>query len=77
MVELVNTDNSVRAETARMFDGALAQTGGVDRWLHLREPTPLHRQTVIRMNRDTLYSVVDISDGATSTSPDVVIAICR
>ncbi len=28
---------------------------GVNKWLHIRQPTPLDQQTVIRMNRDTLY----------------------
>ena len=38
-----------------------------------REPTPLDKQNVIRMNRDTLYSftIVDISKGATVTMPEV------
>jgi hypothetical protein len=73
MGEIVNVDNFVRAETARMFDGTLAQSGGINRWIHLREPTPLDRQAVIRMNRDTLYSaaLIDISSGATLTIPDV------
>ncbi len=55
-----------------MFEGVLAQSGGVNRWVHLREPTPLDRQTVIRMNLDTLYSAVitDIRDGAVLTIPD-------
>jgi hypothetical protein len=68
----VNVDNFVRAETARMFDGALAQTGGLNRWFHNRVPTPLDAQNVIRMNRDTLYStaLVDIREGATVTLPD-------
>lgn len=68
----VNVDNFVRAETARMFAGVLAQTGGVNRWMHNRVPTPIDAQTVIRMNRDTLYSsvLVDISEGATVTLPD-------
>lgn len=68
----VNVDNFARAESNRMLAGLLAQTGGVNRWLHLREPTPLDNQTVIRMNRDTLYSscVADISDRATLTVPD-------
>lgn len=68
----VNVDNFVRAETARMFDGILTQTGGVNEWGHLREPAPLDSQVVIRMNRDTLYSpaVVDISSGAAVTLPD-------
>lgn len=72
MVERVNVDNFVRAETARMFDANLGRTGGVNSWWHLREPVPLDAQTVIRMNRDTLYSVAvaDISEGATLSIPD-------
>lgn len=73
MAETVNVDNFVRAETARMFDGTLVQSGGVKQWVHLRGPVPLDRQTVIRMNRDTLYSgaIVDISAGAVLTLPEV------
>lgn len=72
MSEIVNVDNFARAETARMFDGILAQAGGINQWLHLRGPVPLDQQTVIRMNRDTLYSsaVVDISKGAFVEVPD-------
>lgn len=68
----VNVDNFVRAETARMFDGLLAQSGGVNEWVHNRVPTPIDAQTVIRMNRDTLYSssIVDIGNGASLTMPD-------
>ena len=68
----VNVDNFVRAETARMFDGLLLQTGGVNRLFHNRVPTPLDAQNVIRMNRDTLYSyaIVDLREGATLTLPD-------
>ena len=55
-----------------MFAAIQAQAGGVNRWFHYREPTPVDQQTVIRMNRDTLYSaaVVDISAGASLTIPD-------
>lgn len=68
----VNVDNFVRAETARMLHGMLEMTVGVNQWFHFRAPTPVENQTVIRMNRDTLYStaVVDISEGATVTLPD-------
>ena len=70
----VTADNFVRAETARMFDGAvLARTGGaLSTWLHYRAPMPIDQQDVIRMNRDTLYSgcVVDLSKGATLTLPE-------
>jgi hypothetical protein len=68
----VNVDNFARAESDRMFAAIQQDAGAVNRWLHYRVPTPLDRQTVIRMNRDTLYSaaVVDISAGAAITIPD-------
>jgi hypothetical protein len=71
-IETVTVDNFVEAETARMFDGMLFNSGGVNRWDHGREPVALDEQNVIRMNRDTLYSgaIVDISEGATITLPD-------
>jgi hypothetical protein len=69
---MVNVDNFVRAETDRMFASFVRDAGGVNRWHHNRTPTPLDRQPVIRMNRDTLYSfaVVDLADGATISVPD-------
>jgi len=69
----VNADNFVRAETATQFDRTLKLflDGKVNTWVHLKNPTPLDKQSVIRMNRDTLYSaaIVDISKGATLTIP--------
>lgn len=46
--------------------------GGINRFQHNRAPAPVDQQTVIRMNRDTLYSfaVVDVSAGASLTIPD-------
>ena len=69
---VVNVDNYVRAETASQIDRFLKMTGGVNKWFHNRQPTPLDKQNVIRMNRDTLYSfaIIDISKGATLTLPD-------
>jgi hypothetical protein len=69
----VTTDNFVRAETDRMFAALQADAGGVNQLHHNRVPTPIDHQTVIRMNRDTLYSlaIVDISDGATVTIPEM------
>lgn len=69
---MVNVDNFVTAETAAQFDRIVEMAGGVNRFFHLRGPTPLDKQTVIRMNRDTIYSaaLVDISKGATFTVPD-------
>lgn len=68
----VNAANFARAETHRMMAGLQRDAGGVNRLLHNREPAPIDKQTVIRMNRDTLYSfaVVDISAGATLTVPE-------
>jgi hypothetical protein len=70
----VNADNFVRAETASQIDRFLKMFvgGKVNTWAHIRTPTPIDNQIVIRMNRDTLYSaiIVDISKGATLTIPD-------
>ena len=68
----VDVDNFARAETHRMMTDLQRDAGGINRFRHNREPASVDRQTVIRMNRDTLYSfaVVDVSDGATLTVPD-------
>jgi hypothetical protein len=68
----VNTDNFARAETDRMFAGLQRDAGGVNRFSHNRAPAPVEHQTVIRLNRDTLYSfaVVDLTAGATVTIPE-------
>ncbi|MCC5953859.1 MAG: DUF1214 domain-containing protein [Acidimicrobiia bacterium] len=67
----VSVDNFARAESDRMLAAISEQAGGVNVLGHNRVPTPLDMQTVIRMNRDTLYSfaVVDLADGATLTVP--------
>ena len=68
----VNVTNFSRAETHRMMAGLQRDAGGVNRFGHNRAPASVGKQTVIRMNRDTLYSfaVVDVSAGATLTVPD-------
>jgi len=68
---VVTRDNFIRAETDRMFSDFLKLTGGVNRFHHIRKPTPLDQQTVVRMNRDTLYSaaIIDTSEGGTITLP--------
>jgi hypothetical protein len=68
----VDADSFVRAETARMFADIQRDAGGINRFRHNRAPAPIDQQTVIRLNRDTLYSfaVVDLSAGATLTVPD-------
>ena len=70
---IVNVDNFVRAETAFQFDKTLTYVNGeINTFVHIREPQPLDKQSVIRMNRDTMYSgcIVDISKGATLTIPE-------
>lgn len=44
---------------------------GINTFLHKRHLTPTDNQPVVRMNRDTYYSlaVVDVSKGATVTMP--------
>jgi hypothetical protein len=68
----VSVDNFVRAETDRMFQDIQRDAGGPNRFRHNRTPASIDEQTVIRMNRDTLYSfaIVDLRDGATLTLPD-------
>jgi hypothetical protein len=68
----VNVENFARAETDRMFAGLQRDAGGVNLLSHNRIPASVEHQTVIRMNRDTLYSfaVVDLSAGATLTIPE-------
>ena len=61
-----------RAETARQI--LAAQSGvGVNKFLHNPTLAPTDNQPVVRMNRDAYYSkaVVNVSEGATITLPDV------
>ena len=68
----VDAVNFIRAETGRYFDDLVARSGGVNRWHHTREPAPIDKQAVVRMNRDTLYSsaILDVSQGATLRMPN-------
>jgi hypothetical protein len=68
----VTADNFVRAESDLYF-GAVVKRDGFGKFDHFREPTPIDQQTVIRMNRDTLYSaaVFDLDAGpVTITLPN-------
>ncbi|TNC66565.1 DUF1254 domain-containing protein [Rubellimicrobium roseum] len=68
----VNPDNFARAESDLYFSRTV-ERGGFGAWDHTREPTPLDQQTVIRLNRDTLYSaaVFDLDAApVTITLPD-------
>jgi hypothetical protein len=68
----VTPETYIRAETDRQFGVIVKMAGGVNRFYHFRRPTPLDKQNVVRMNRDTLYSmaIVDTSKGATITVPE-------
>jgi hypothetical protein len=69
----VTVDNFIRAETDRAFAGAIQQQGCFGKFNHLREVTPLDKQPVPRVNRDTLYSsaVFDLDAApVTITLPD-------
>lgn len=68
----VNVDNFDRAQTDFEYAGIVELAGGINKLHSNRTPTPIDKQNVIRMNRDTLYSlgVVNISKGATVTLPE-------
>jgi hypothetical protein len=69
----VTIDNFARAESDLYFGGILKDSGGIGKFLHRREPARIDKQTVIRLNRDTLYSsaVFDLDAGpVTITLPD-------
>ena len=70
---LVTPETYIRAETDRQFGIVTKMAGGVNRLYHFRNPTPLANQNIVRMNRDTLYSmcVVDTAKGATITIPEI------
>lgn len=68
----VTVDNFPRAESDLYFS-AQAKDGAFGKFIHRREPASVDKQTVIRLNRDTLYSstVVDLDAGpVTITIPD-------
>jgi hypothetical protein len=72
MAVLVNVDNFARAETHRMFSDIQTVAGGIGSFRHNRTPARIDEQTVIRMNRDTLYSfgIVDLAQPARLRLPD-------
>jgi len=60
----VTPDNFPRAESDLYFGNSVRE-GGFGRFHHFREPMPIARQSVVRANRDTLYSsaVFDLDAG--------------
>lgn len=71
--EPVTVDNFNRAESDLYFGGVLKEAGALGTFHHSREPANIDHQTVIRLNRDTLYSsaLFDLDAGpVTVTLPD-------
>lgn len=67
----VTPQTFIRAETDNMYSAMIDNAGGTNKFFHFRKPTPLDKQTVVRMNRDVLYSggVFDAAEGITVTFP--------
>src|SRR5580704_266713 len=69
----VTADNFTRAESDLYFSAVALKQGGFGKFFHNLEPAPIDNQTVIRLNRDTLYSaaVFDLdASSVTITLPD-------
>jgi hypothetical protein len=60
----VTPDNFVRAESD-LYLSNVVKDGGLGKFVHRREPAAIDNQTIIRLNRDTLYSaaVFDLDAG--------------
>jgi hypothetical protein len=69
--ERVTIDNFARAETDRTMQDYV-DLGGFGKFYHTRVPSPLDRQSVVRLNLDTLYSfgVFDLTTPVTISLPD-------
>jgi hypothetical protein len=67
----VTWKNFTRAETDKYFKAYVAK-GAFGKFYHIRAVTPIAQQTVIRMNRDTEYSmgIFDLTSPVTITMPD-------
>jgi hypothetical protein len=68
----VTVDNFTRAESD-LFMSNMVKEGSFGKFVHRREPAAIDNQTVIRLNRDTLYSaaVFDLDAGpVTITMPN-------
>jgi hypothetical protein len=68
----VTVDNFTRAESD-LYLASMVKDSALGRFVHRREPAAIDNQTVIRLNRDTLYSaaVFDLDAGpVTITLPD-------
>ena len=69
---VVTPDNFVRAESD-VYMAAQVKDGAFGNFKHTREPAPVDRQLIVRLNRDTIYSsgVFDLGAGPVTISlPD-------
>jgi hypothetical protein len=69
----VTVDNFIRAESDLYLSAVALKESGFGKFEHHRELSPIDAQTIVRMNRDTLYSaaVFDLDAGpVTITLPD-------
>ncbi len=69
----VTVDNFVRAESDLYFSAVALKEGGFGKFEHHRTLSSIDAQTIIRMNRDTLYSaaVFDLDAGSVTIAlPD-------
>jgi hypothetical protein len=66
----VTWDTFVRAESDKYMK-SYVDIGGFGKFFNIRRPTPIDKQKVIRMNRDTMYSfaVFDLTSPVTITKP--------
>jgi len=69
--EPVTPDNYLRAESDFNFKKKVDE-GMFGKFGHVREPAPIDRQVVVRVNRDTLFSwgVFDLTQPVTIVKPD-------
>ncbi|BHH86208.1 DUF1214 domain-containing protein [Desulforhopalus sp. 52FAK] len=68
----VTLDKFATAETHFMMQLGIESQNSFGKWFHDRGFTPIDKQNVVRMNRDTLYSsvVLDLTESATIIKPD-------
>ncbi len=69
---IVNVENFVRAETAAQFDRIVEMAGGINRFFHLRGPTPSGQADCHphESGHALQWGLVDISKRATLIVPD-------
>jgi hypothetical protein len=67
----VTWETFVRAETDRTFNN-YSKSGAFGKFLHIRSVTPIDKQDIVRLNRDTRYSIgiFDLNTPLTVSLPD-------